>query len=66
MTENGFACLQRAVTLARDHQISSVKNLVSRLQREKWEKDEIDEALKVWSEYEQKKNPKQGPSRYAA
>jgi hypothetical protein len=52
MTDTGFACLQRAVNLARDRQIQSAASLVSALEGENWTQEEIDEAIKAWAEYE--------------
>jgi hypothetical protein len=52
MTDSGFACLQRAVNLARDRQIQNAASLVSALERENWTKEEIDEAIKAWSDHE--------------
>jgi hypothetical protein len=52
MTESGFACLQRAVNLARDQQIKSLTILTATLEQEKWTKNEIDEAISAWTDYE--------------
>ena len=51
MTEYQLACLKRAVNFARDRQIRKVKSLISIFQTEGWEKEEIDGALKSWSNY---------------
>lgn len=51
LTEDGFACLRDAVTIARERQIRKVKDLRSILERT-WEKETVKEALVFWSSYE--------------
>jgi hypothetical protein len=55
MTDTQFACLQRAVNLAREHQIRKLSDLTERLRREKFTQEDIHAAIASWSDYESRK-----------
>jgi len=58
--EGDLAVIQHAVQLARDRQIRRVETLKSALQRQGYEKREIEAAIGFWAHYEQ---TKPGPGR---
>lgn len=55
MTESQFACLQRAVNLARDRQITKVTVLTASLRQEGFSPDDIEGAISSWANYESQK-----------
>lgn len=52
MSESTFACLTRAVVLAKDRQVARLSTLRSMLEREGWEEADITGAIQAWSAYE--------------
>lgn len=55
MTEEDFATLHRCVTLAKDHQIHTVRKLTEALLAEGYERASITTALVFWGAYEKDK-----------
>jgi len=55
MTENGLACLMRAVNLGRFEFVRTVEGLKSRLAREGFTEEEISEGVGFWVQHEKEK-----------